>query len=223
MDRFSVDIRDAFEAHAVVHAPCLNTEDLELFYTDRLPADQMDGVRTHLASCETCLDLARDYCVFRGIEAPGSQSVSATTEPTLRASWWSPGLKIAAGILLAVAIGVTWRITGDMTPPGDSNATMRNVESNLEPQAIAPTGKLQQPPQFLEWKPTDSVEHYEVELQDSHFNIVWRKSQIKETRVAIPADLSQTMTDGAYGWRVFAVTRDGRRIGSPFAAFEVAR
>ena len=31
------------------------------------------------------------------------------------------------------------------------------------------------------------------------------------------------MTDGAYGWRVFAVTRDGRRIVSPFAAFEVAR
>lgn len=199
------DIRQAYAAHAVPGSSCLDAGDLEAFYSEQLRGADADRVRAHLAVCPACLDVARDYLAF-----------SRTPRRVRSRVTWPLGLAAAATLAVFVG-GAIWRV-GSPSPPA---ATIRGIESDAGPVVIGPSGDLERPPRVLEWRAVESADHYEVEIQDIFFRVVWRVARVDGTRVLVPEDIAVQLRDGSFGWRVTAVMGDGRRVASSFESFQV--
>lgn len=226
MDRFDAEIRKAYRTHVTLASPCVDAETLEAFYSDRLPAPRMEEVRSHLPACPNCLELARDYSVFQGISPVTDDDAvpprAIPVESGSRRPWFSrPLVQAAAGILLAVAAGVIWTTAGRMPPPVERTPAMRGRDRGAALRLVSPMGVLQQAPIVLEWEPNESADHYEVEIQDARFSLVWRAENVKSTRIAIPDEVVNRIQDGSFAWRVTAIVLDEQPIVSPFATFTV--
>jgi tetratricopeptide (TPR) repeat protein len=80
-------------------SPCPGEEVLVAFYGGRLTDAESESVRDHLASCASCVALARDARAFVEAIEPASAGMSMA-----RAYRWLA----AAAVLAAVAIGAVW-------------------------------------------------------------------------------------------------------------------
>lgn len=209
MDAFDEEIRKGYSTHMKPASICITAEDLEAFYTERLPTIRMAEIRSHIASCNPCLELSREYCAFWEIS-----TVAKIAQPWY---WPRPALQVAAVVVLAIGLGLVWTITRTSDQPD----AIRSTTLSSGPQLISPKGDLQKAPGFLEWQPVESADHYEVEIQDAQFNVVWKEPNVKAKRASIPDKIVEAMKKGSYGWRVTAVMTDGRRTVSPFSTFRV--
>ena len=83
-------------------SPCLGDERLLAFYDGRLTGDEEDAVRDHLASCPSCVELARDARRFleaRHAATAPEPPVSVADDAPVGGGWRQP-VALAAGITL---------------------------------------------------------------------------------------------------------------------------
>ena len=213
MDNFELTIRRAFRAHSNAPGSCPTNEQLEDFYAGRPTDVAADQIRDHIASCKSCLEVARDYCAFAGIVGNPEGNVlpfSARVAPYT--------LRIAAAVLLTIGVGTVWMATHRP----ENQEIVRSAQADTSIAVVSPKGAVKQTPSVVEWNELKSAESYEVELRDVRLNVLW-KQQVHGTRAEIPAAVVQKMARGSdYGWRVTAITKAGRRLGATFTTFSIA-
>jgi tetratricopeptide (TPR) repeat protein len=110
--------------------PCLDEDRIVAFYSGRLGEGQEDAVRTHLAECPRCLELARDARQFLKAMAPEAVPPAGPVETRGlrgRAVSTAQWIGLAACLLVAAGLGLSWsrssptptdrRAAGEGLPP----------------------------------------------------------------------------------------------------------
>lgn len=213
MNPFEQQIHDAARRSARPVGACLSVEDLIAFYSGRAQAAAAGEIRRHLSLCPACLETARDYCRFAGIEA------MPETTRSLRQVFHS-GIPAAAAILLAFVIGGIWISTNPQMDP--SRSAIRAAAPQAEIEMIRPLGDLREVGPMLEWRPVSGAARYEVDVRDARLNVIWKESGIVEPRAQLPSDVvSRFQPGGIYGWRVTALSIGGSRMASGFGNFKI--
>jgi hypothetical protein len=119
-------------------------------------------------------------------------------------------LAVVAGAAAALAIAlVSYRVV-TATPPLDP---LRAAPAP-RPEAIAPIGRLERPPQAFTWKAMAGARAHRVELLDASGSPVWSSMDVSGTSVPWPAELSARR--GSYFWQVVAVPGN---VASPLVDF----
>jgi hypothetical protein len=205
-------IRQAAKIHGKPVDSCVSGEQLDAFYSGRLPASEVRSIRAHLGSCPACLELARDYCRFAGFKPP-----RAPRENAAFGFVFTPAFRIAAVLILMVSAGAFWALREESV----DTVTMRGSATPVI-EVLAPKGALSQPPALLEWKSFSGTSRYDVEILDMNLNVLWRGQGITATKVSIPPETVLQLRPGnEYGWRVTAIAANGRRSVSAVETFRV--
>lgn len=134
----------------------------------------------------------------RPVPAAGPAAARPLLRP--RPSW----MRWAAAALLVLAAGLAYRGLPPSMPPlpaPESGGVVRGGEVELS----APAGDLAELPAELRWEPFPGAARYRVRLLAVDDEVLW-EGETGEARVALPADLLQTLHRAvSYRWTVEAL------------------
>ena len=156
-------------------------------------------------------DLAAEWRLAVAAKRLRDRSAS-TNVREFRPRLWRPWiLSLAAAIMvLAVGLPVLLHHTASRQP-AFRGLPPSPIERVAPDESAVSSGHL-----VLQWTCSIEGARYEVEVSDSSLRPVAKATDLKEPRFQVPADALRNFAPGAMIlWRVWAVTQDGRRVGSP--------
>lgn len=155
----------------------------------------------HVLTCDECVkDLYRMAPVAQGM---------LQRRASRRRNWM-----LLAASLVVVVVGL-YAVVREPAPDERLRGTEGGTVVLFEPIGEVPL------PERLDWKPVPLASHYEVTIETTTGETLWRE-EVDVPPVTLPAEVVARMEPGGtYFWRVEAVAADGTRWRSDTTRFEV--
>ena len=207
---------------------CPPTEVLARLADGTLAEDEKAATLDHLLECEDCAlemravlpleDWARESAVLLESDVPSP--ARPLPDPGPAANDETPGpfpfrsvLQWAAGILLALGLGLWWSEPGPPAGPATGPDVVRSGDLP-QPDDDGSAVALPTPPETLEAPgaaPPGANHRYRFELVDADLAPAWTSEWSSESSVELPSEVRQRMGPGTtWLWRV--TTDDGRDL-----------
>ena len=214
-------LREAYALLAERPATAHPDEDAwERLACDEVEPTERQAILDHAIRCAACERIYRGLTLLRAdASAFDPQAPRPATEPA-RWSWrhtTASGLAaLAATLLLAV-----WRpaLPPAVTPDPE---TVRGAPTGAPGAlvALAPMGRLSEPPREFHWHAVSGRVRYRVQLLSGEGQPLWTSDETDEASLARPSTLR--LGPGGYYWQVLARPLDGGDpVACPMVRFEI--
>jgi hypothetical protein len=178
---------------------------------DEVGAGERAALFDHITACPSCARVWRGLLALRA-EAETEQLIAPAVHTARR--WRSPVLTLAVAATLVAAIsGVILNRRGS-----HDTTTLRGSDTATVGDLSATIGSDGRP--ALAWSPTAAATRYRVAVFSEDGQEVWTR-EVAAPPVAWPAEVPRP--NGAYRWRVEALTPNGVVARSRLAELEIER
>jgi hypothetical protein len=152
-------------------------------------------------------------------------AVASTAEPwwktMLQVRWLSPAAVVAAGMLVAVAVGVQWRNSSAPHLHGPSQPEQDVLRSGAL-NVIAPSGDVTAVPSQIQWQVVQHAAGYQVQLLEVDHTELWQAISL-DGKIELPAQVkSKIVPAKTILVHVTALDSAGRKLAeSEFVRFRL--
>lgn len=175
--------------HTSPAGACPDDETLASLVLERSAPNERrdDALLEHVVRCPRCAQALRDLWELDG-------EARRLSRPRLRWSW-----RVAAAVALVFAGALAWLLFVPARVENGDRQLVRGATLGVLP---ADGANLTTRPTELSWPPQTGATSYRVELHEAAGETVWRSPDLEQTRLHLPAEVSDGLEPGSYYWIV---------------------
>jgi hypothetical protein len=182
----------------------------------KMATGERDRMTDHLIICSDCAEEYRLIASTMAQPKPVATMPDAQQAPSPCPRF--PVLRVAAIaasiVILVGASFLVWRAARPAYPPPEDPRGAGSLVLEVEPKDRTALAEI---PRRLSWSPVEPAESYQVILYDFESTPIWESAEVKETSIAIPQAVRQTLGHGKpIFWRVIARQGVERRRSALF-------
>ncbi len=210
---------------------CPGDDEIAAFIDDALGLEESQGIREHLAGCDSCLARVGFVARLQGGRAPEVPSDllarvrALPDEPRikpLRPRWRLPAAAAAAALVVVALMVGRW---GEFESARDAPSDVRGLQLLQPPEILSPReGAVIPPGQLgeleLRWTPVPGAIYYDVRLVTADGVRVW-DGRVDGESHRLPGHIQVAPAEELFVW-VRAYLAGGKTLQSEIVGFQLA-